>query len=79
MNTHQDTDPFDEDTFVYIRHMDADEISEVLPQNEIGELRHPDQLFAVLSSDGERLAVVEGRDAAYAAAVAHDLKPLSVH
>ncbi|MGH1421942.1 MAG: DUF1150 family protein [Hyphomonas sp.] len=79
MNTHQDSNPFDEDAFVYIRLMDAAEISEVLPQNEIGELRHPDQIFAVLSSDGERLAIVEGRDAAYAAAVAHDLKPLSVH
>lgn len=79
MTTQLHTDPFEENAFVYIRLMDADEIQEVLPQNAIGEVKHPDQLFMVLSSDGERLAVVEGREAAYAAAIAHDLTPLSVH
>lgn len=40
----------------------------------------PDQtLFAVHSADGERLAVMMDREAAFAAAVAHELEPVSVH
>ena len=35
--------------------------------------------FVISSADGVRLAIVEGRDAAFAAARLHDLKPLSVH
>jgi len=33
----------------------------------------------VASADGVHLAVVQGREAAFAAARSHDLKPLSVH
>lgn len=79
MTTHLETDPFEEFAFVYIRHMDAGEIEEALPKNAIDDLQHPEALFAVLSSDGECLAIAEGRDAAIAAAVAHNLTPLSVH
>lgn len=40
----------------------------------------PDQaLYAVHSADGERLAVMLDRDTAFAAAVAHELAPVSVH
>lgn len=40
----------------------------------------PDQmLYAVHSADGERLAVMVDREAAFAAAVAHELAPVSVH
>ena len=36
-------------------------------------------LYAVHSADGERLAVMIDRDTAFAAAVAHELEPVSVH
>ncbi|MFN3352193.1 MAG: DUF1150 family protein [Brevundimonas sp.] len=40
----------------------------------------PDQtLYAVHSADGERLAVLTDRESAFAAAVAHELAPVSVH
>lgn len=40
----------------------------------------PDQtLYAVHSADGERLAVMMDRETAFAAAVAHELAPVSVH
>ena len=40
----------------------------------------PDQmLYAVHSADGERLAVMLDRETAFAAAVAHELEPVSVH
>ncbi len=71
--------PFDAEGLVYIRQMDADEINTVLPPNALADVEDPEELFAVLSADGERLAIVEGRDAAFAAARAHSLKPLSVH
>ena len=79
MTTDLKTNPFDSEAFVYIRHLDADELQSLLPANAIGQINDPDELFVVLSADGVRLAVVEGRDAAIAAALANDLKPLSVH
>ena len=40
----------------------------------------PDQtLYAVHRADGERLAVLTDRDSAVAAALAHELAPVSVH
>jgi hypothetical protein len=40
----------------------------------------PDQtLYAVHRADGERLAVLTDRESAVAAAVAHELAPVSVH
>ena len=40
----------------------------------------PDQvLYAVHRADGERLAVLTDKDAAMAAALAHELAPVSVH
>jgi hypothetical protein len=36
-------------------------------------------LFAVHGADGERLAVMMDRESAFAAAVAHELEPVSVH
>ncbi|KCZ90058.1 DUF1150 family protein [Hyphomonas johnsonii] len=79
MTTELKTNPFESEAFVYIRHLDADELQSLLPPNAVGQINDPDELFVVLSADGVRLAVVEGRDAAVAAALANDLKPLSVH
>nr|QQZ50407.1 DUF1150 family protein [Phenylobacterium glaciei] len=40
----------------------------------------PDQtLYAVHRADGERLAVMTDKDSAVAAALAHELAPVSVH
>jgi len=36
-------------------------------------------LYAVHGANGERLAVMLDRDAAFAAALAHELEPVSVH
>lgn len=36
-------------------------------------------LYAVHGADGERLAVMLDRAAAFAAALAHELEPVSVH
>ncbi|WP_427789794.1 DUF1150 family protein [Brevundimonas diminuta] len=54
----------------------ADAMVETAPDIEID----PDQvLYAVHGADGERLAVMLDRETAFAAAVAHDLEPMSVH
>ncbi|MEQ9505319.1 MAG: DUF1150 family protein [Hyphomonas sp.] len=72
------TTPEDE-TFVYIRHLDDGEICSLLPPEALDDVDDPDDLFIVASADGQRLAIVEGREAAFAAALANDLNPLSVH
>jgi hypothetical protein len=64
--------------FVYIRHITGGEIRHLLPAEDADIADH-DDLFVVASADGQRLAIVEGREAAFAAAIAHDLTPLSVH
>jgi hypothetical protein len=51
----------------------------MLPPDALADVSDPDDLFVVASADGQSLAIVEGREAAFAAALAHDLSPLSVH
>lgn len=54
----------------------ADARVEAAPDIEID----PDQiLYAVHGADGERLAIMLDRETAFAAAVAHELEPVSVH
>ena len=64
---------------VYIRHLGADEVRDLVPANALEGIGHPEDLFMVSSADGQQLAIVEGRDAAFAAARMHDLSPVSVH
>ncbi|MEM6411424.1 MAG: DUF1150 family protein [Pseudomonadota bacterium] len=64
---------------VYIRRLSAGEAGELMPDDALVELGSTEDLFSVHNSDGDRLAIVEGRDAAFAAARAYDLKPRSVH
>jgi len=64
---------------VYIRKMAIEEAREVVPADTFEVLAAPENLFSVHSSSGERLAIVEGREAAFAAARAYDLRPRSVH
>jgi hypothetical protein len=66
---------------VYVRAVKArdvlgDEPEETLEQFSIT----PDQtLYALYRADGARLAVLSDRDSAFAAALAHELAPVSVH
>ncbi len=66
---------------VYVRPVRA---AEILANTASGRIEgielHPDQvLYAVHRADGERLAILGDRDSAVAAAVAHELAPVSVH
>lgn len=66
---------------VYVREIKA---AEVLADAQVDAAQgleiDPDQtLYAVHGADGERLAVMIDRDTAFAAAVAHELEPVSVH
>ena len=70
---------------VYVREITAaDVMSDAIsdrPLEDAGGLAiDPDQtLYALHGADGERLAVMMDREAAFAAAVAHELEPVSVH
>jgi hypothetical protein len=66
---------------VYVRQVAAsDLLGEAAPSALAGLNLAPDQiLYAVHSADGERLAVLIDRETAFAAAVAHELEPVSVH
>jgi len=66
---------------VYVREIKA---ADVLADARVDDIRgldlEPDQtLYAVHGADGERLAVMIDRETAFAAAVAHELAPVSVH
>ncbi|KQY80525.1 DUF1150 family protein [Brevundimonas sp. Root1423] len=66
---------------VYVREIRAsDVLADVVPEESKGLKIDPKAtLFAVHAADGERLAVMMDRETAFAAAVAHELEPVSVH
>ena len=65
---------------VYIKEMGADEIASVEIKDEDGvKLPKGVKLYAVHLMDGTRLAVVDNRDAAFAAARQNEMEPVSVH
>jgi len=66
---------------VYVRPVKAQEVLSGAPEDALQSFDlDPDQtLYAVHSADGARLAVLADRDSAYAAALAHELAPVSVH
>jgi hypothetical protein len=66
---------------VYVRPVKAAEVLASVPSSQLeGVQLDPDQvLYAVHRADGERLAVLNDRHAAMAAALAHELAPVSVH
>jgi hypothetical protein len=66
---------------VYVRPISA---AEILAEPQVrladGVSIDPEQmLYAVHRADGERLAVMTDRETAVAAALAHELAPVSVH
>ena len=66
---------------VYVRPVKAEDIlASVPPAARLGAELSPDQiLYAVHGADGSRLAVMTDRNSAYAAALANELAPVSVH
>ncbi len=66
---------------VYVRPIKAAEILADTPVEEIRgfDLKPEQILYAVHRADGARLAVMGDRDSAIAAALAHELAPVSVH
>ncbi|MFN3668998.1 MAG: DUF1150 family protein [Brevundimonas sp.] len=66
---------------VYVREIRAsDVIADVTVTAAQGLEIDPEAvLYAVHGADGERLAVMMDRETAFAAAVAHELEPVSVH
>lgn len=66
---------------VYVRPVSGAEILASVPAAQIqGFQLAPEQtLYAVHRADGERLAVLGDRASAMAAALAHELAPVSVH
>lgn len=66
---------------VYVREVKAKEVLAGTPVEAVqGFEIDPDQtLYAVHSADGSRLAVLIDKESAVAAAVAHELVPVSVH
>lgn len=64
-----------EDRIVYVRAVDPSELPKEV-RAEAGELG---DLYAVHAADGERLAVVAGRDLAFSVARQNDFDPVTVH
>lgn len=66
---------------VYVKPITAREVLGATPIPEVEGIQFdPDQvLYAVHRADGQRLAVMADHDSAIAAALAHELAPVSVH
>jgi hypothetical protein len=65
---------------VYVRGMTAAAALAGQPQALAAAELTPEQtVYVVHRADGVRLAIVTDREQAYAAALAHDLAPVSVH
>ena len=66
---------------VYVRPVKASDVLASTPVDAVkGVDLDPDQtLYAVHRADGARLAVMVDRETAIAAALAHELAPVSVH
>ena len=65
---------------VYVREIKAKEVLSGVAVDLESVSVDPDQtLYALHRADGARLAVLADRDSAYAAALAHELVPVSVH
>ena len=79
--THEQLAALGGPNLVYVRPIRAAEILASTPSAQIeGVQLQPDQiLYAVHRADGERLGVMADKVSAVAAALAHELAPVSVH
>ena len=75
MNTPFDFETLEQDRLVYVRPVDVTE----LPDDVRDQAGGSDHVYAVHSSDGERLALVKDRKMAFILARQNDLAPVNVH
>lgn len=64
--------------FVYFRNINERELSE-LPEDALRGVNDLESLVVVTNGDGQKLAIIEGLEAAEAAAEAYELQAVSVH
>ena len=64
--------------FVYFRNINERELAE-LPADALNGVDDIEELVVVTNGDGQKLAIIEGREAAEAAAEAYKLHAVSVH
>ena len=81
MMTREDFADLGAPDLVYVREIRAADVLAETPLPEVRGLSIDPEavLYAVHGADGERLAVMMDRETAFAAAVAHELEPVSVH
>ncbi|SIO09457.1 DUF1150 family protein [Vannielia litorea] len=60
---------------VYVRKVEADD----LPEEVRAQARASGEIYAVHNTEGERLALVQGRQLAFILARQHDMTPVTVH
>ena len=75
---HQAAKLFSAKDLVYVRQIAETELAD-LPQEALDAVDDRASLFVLANGEGQQLAIVEGRDAAFAAARAHEMRPVSGH
>ena len=75
MNTKFDFSKLDNDRTVYVRPVNVAD----LPADLQDQANGMDQIYAVHTPDGERVALVKDRDLAFVLARQHDYAPVNVH
>jgi len=75
---HQAASLFSAKDLVYVRRIAENELAD-LPQEALDSVNDRDSLFVLANGEGQQLAIVEGRDAAFAAVRAYEMQPVSVH
>ena len=71
-------DAIDASKVAYIRAIRSRELA-ALPNEALESVHDLDRLYVLTNGDGQKLAIVEGREAAIAAAKANSLQPMLVH
>lgn len=75
MNTKFDFTKLDDERTVYVRPVNVSELPADVQQQANGV----DQIYAVHTTDGERVALVKDRDLAFILARQNDYAPVNVH
>ncbi|MEO1660676.1 MAG: DUF1150 family protein [Pseudomonadota bacterium] len=70
--------PLDFSQFVYFRNINERELAE-LPADALTGVDDLEALVVVTNGEGQKIAIIEGREAAEAAAEAYKLEAVSVH
>lgn len=78
MNLKSEDTASDHSRFVYLRSIEEAELAE-LPQEALESISNLSELVVVTNGEGQKLAIIEGHEAAIAAAHAYELQPVSVH